>query len=470
MYTEIPRPLLERQAALLLHPAGRDVDTAVTTWPARLLVEIDSWMRNGRRAARDQPDREQVLAQLDPGLPTLPYWSMQFDGWVRQAAVEALAARPGPAADRLLALRATDHVPQVRRAAWEALAARRSVAQADAVVPVLVALRHRRTAADALARYAELVADVLVGPLWAGFLAHPERAVRRWAVLSQLTAGIDAPQALQQLARERDSLLARALTEVACQDPQAAPQLLTARRAVGRCRALQVVADDQLPADRLAALLLDRSALVRRRAAYRAERRGWQPRDWYRARWEEQHDPRALAGLLEAGGTIPRTTAHQLLRVGSTIERRLALRALARAGIARADLGLLWPLLTGAVAPAAVRALAGAGCWGWDDLAGRWQGASSVGRRRVWRLLVSRRGWSEVRAHLLAATDPALAHLGAAGLATWARHRAHRMFQSPTPTERADIARLLAAADISPRLRAEVAFTARLGGGGVGGT
>lgn len=238
----------------------------------------------------------------------------------------------------------------------------------------------------------------------------------------------------------------------------------------GRCRALQVVADDQLPADRLTKLLLDRSALVRHQASARARRRGWQPRDWYRARWEEQHDPRALVGLLEAGGTLSRVTAHQLLRAGCPVEQRLALRALARAGIARTDLGLLWPLLTGAVAPAAVRALAGAGCWGGrvlggDDLAGRWQDASNVGRRRVWRLLVSRRGWSEVRAHPLAATDPALAHLGAAGLATWARHRAHRMFQSPTPAERADIARLLAAADVSPRLRAEVAFTARLGGG-----
>lgn len=65
--------------------------------------------------------------------------AMCRDGRIREAAVSRLAAVPGPAAASAVAVRVGDWVPEVRSAALAALQKRDDLADAAAVVPVLLA-------------------------------------------------------------------------------------------------------------------------------------------------------------------------------------------------------------------------------------------------------------------------------------------------------------------------------------------
>jgi hypothetical protein len=62
---------------------------------------------------------------------------MHEDGRVREAAVGILSRTDAPLADRMLAVRLTDHVRPVREAATQAVLRRTSLAHADWIVPVL---------------------------------------------------------------------------------------------------------------------------------------------------------------------------------------------------------------------------------------------------------------------------------------------------------------------------------------------
>ncbi|RRD07368.1 hypothetical protein EII34_02475 [Arachnia propionica] len=134
------------------------------------------------------------------------------------------------------------------------------------------------------------------------------------------------------------------------------------------------------------------------------------------------------------------------------------MRFLARLGVERDDLPSLWGLLDGPTASQVVRTLARSSCWGWADVADRWESADERLRRRLWRLLSSRGGWDEVRAHLLAAADPRVAALGRSGLDSWVLHRASRMYRWPTPEQRAHIVALLETADIPTSQQERIHF------------
>ena len=454
-----PRALAESLAQLT--SAGGDVDRLILSWKPRTLIEVDAATRSWRFTFDPAPGWFTRLRRQRPTPGELPVLSMTHDGHRREAAVQMLASRPGVASDRLLALRLGDHVPQVRRAAWQALLSRPLEPQLDVVVPILVALRGRAVAASALGDYAHTVEKALGHPLWQKFLDHPDRTTRRWAVTEQITQGMEPTTAFQLLSREQDLLLVRELVEVAIREPEIAQLLATGRTAVGRRRALEVLPACDLSSEQIGTALLDRSAMVRQMAVFRAVDVGIDARTWYRERWESQQDAHALAGLSESGGVLPREDAHALLVSGSSRLQRLGVRFLARLGVGRDDLPLLWGLLDGPAASQVVHTLARSFCWEWSDVANRWQGADERLRRRLWRLLSSRSGWDEVRAHLLAASDPRIAALGRSGLGSWAIHRASRMYRSPTPEQQAHLVALLEEADIPTWQKEQIEFTAR---------
>lgn len=429
--------------------AGGDVDQLILSWTARTLIEVDAAAR-GRRFTWPHHRR------LPPH--EVPLLSMTHDGHRREAAVRMLSSRSGVASDRLLALRLGDHVRQVRRAAWQALLARPFAPQLDVVVPVLVALRGRVVSSTALDDYARAVEPRLGHALWRDFLEHPDPGTRRWAVTEQITCGMDPATALEQLGREQDLLLVRALVEVAVGRQEIAHSLLGGRTAIGRRRALEVLPASALSVAQIEQRLLDRSSMVRRMAAFRAKDVGVDARTWYRERWTACQDPRALAGLLDCGDTIPKEEVHVLMGSGASGLQRLGVRFLARLGVERDDLPSLWGLLDGPAASQAVRTLARSSCWGWADVADRWESADERLRRRLWRLLSSRGGWDEVRAHLLAAADPRIAALGRSGLDSWVLHRASRMYRWPTPEQRAHIVALLETADIPTSQQERIHF------------
>ncbi|MDO5065869.1 MAG: hypothetical protein Q4D96_01130 [Propionibacteriaceae bacterium] len=459
------RPSPRASVALLAEvtASGGDVDQLIWSWSARQLIKLDGAARSWPVEFQPARRRDTWLRHRRPSPDEAPLLSMASDGHRREAAVQVLASRPGVSSDRLLALRLGDHVPEVREAAWQALRVRPMKPQLDAVVPVLVALQGRAVAATALVDYTRAVEPRLGHPLWREFLAHPDRETRRWAVREQIGQGMTSETALLLLDGERDLLLMRELVEVAVRDGEVARRLLTGRSAVGRRRALEVLPAAELSAEQVEKALIDRSAMVRRMAAFRAADVGIDARSWYRERWVSGRDSRALAGVLESGGALPRPEVHGLLESGAARLQRLGVRFLARLGVERVELPLLWRLLDSPAASQVVRTLTSTACWSWEDLAGSWERADERLRRRLWRLLSSRGGWDEVRAHLLAATEPRTAGLGRAGLNTWERDRASRMYHAPTPEQRAHLVALLETADIPVRLQERIRFGAGLG-------
>lgn len=441
---------------------GGDVDHLILSWPPWTLIEVDAATRSYRFHVEPPGRSTGALLRRRHRSDDVALRSMTHDGHRREAAVRQLATRPGMAADRLLALRLGDHVPQVREAAWQALLQRPLPPQLGVVVPVLVALRGRLVAAHALDDYASVVEGRLGRPLWQHFLDDPDRMTRRWAVTERINHGLDPATAMDLLARERDLVLMRALAEVAVADPGVARQLLTGRTAVGRRRALEVLPAAELSTTLIEALV-DRSSMVRTVAAFQASTLGLDVTRWYRDQWYERRDPWALVGVLETGGVLPRSEARALLTSPATGLRRLGVRMLARLGVERDDLPLLWSMLEGPASSQVVRTLSRAHCWGWTDIAWRWEDADPRMRRRLWRLLSSRPGWDEVRAHILAACDPRIAGLGRAGLDAWAVDRASRMYRSPTPEQWDHLLGLLDNADIPAWQRDRIRFLAASG-------
>lgn len=451
-----PRALADLLAEVTT--AGGDVDPLLLSWSPRTLIEVDAATRSWRFDF-EPAQRRFAWSHRHRSRPSeVALLSMTHDGHRREAAVRMLASRPGAASDRLLAVRLGDHVPQVRRAAWQALLARPLAPQVAVVVPVLVALRGRVVAATALDDYAQAAMERLGHPLWRNFLDHPDRETRRWAVTKRIEHGLEPATALLLLDGEQDLVVVRALLKVAVGDQEVTRRLLSGHTAIARRHALEVLPATTLSSEQIESALVDRSVLVRQMAAFRAPDVGIDPRNWYRRRWEEQRDPRALAGFLDAGGTLSRTEAHTLLEALSSRLHRLGVRFLARLGLQRDDLPLLWRLLDGPAAAQTVRALARSYCWGWSDVADSWDEADERLRRRLWRLLSSRGGWDEVRAHLLAATDPRIAALGRAGLDSWALHRASRVYRAPIPEQLDHILALLASAEIPGWQRERISF------------
>lgn len=428
--------------------------------PVADLRRLDEFSRRWR------PDPEpQNLSFL--GRSRLSDWlaSMVRDGRLRERAVRRLAADPAPAASRLLALRVADPVPRVRDAAWQALTRRTDAQRAAAIAPVLVTLRGRLRASEALDHYAAVYASAHRTPLWRLLIDHPDRQTRRWAIRAGIAGdGFGVTEARQRLAREPDQLMAHRWISLLVCDPVHASELLGSRWAAAREAALDAIGPD-LDTPSLEGYLLDRAARVRTAAQRLAPARGIDTGQFYLRHWTTTRDPRSLRSAAHLGAGPSQD--EWLVMLGDA-DARVRATAASLIDVEAEAITPLFDLLTdesAVVAAAATRALASSQTWRYEQAADRWEAADQATRRRLGRLMRSRSGWDQVRGGLLAMTDddPFVHSDGLVGLQQWLATRATRMFTGPSTAQLADLQRLLGAARGLPLpLRNEIEFRLRL--------
>lgn len=382
--------------------------------------------------------------------------SLHVDGRVRERAVRLLADRAGPLAAKALAVRALDHVPQVREAALRGLAGITDVGLVDDVMSVLLAARSKRHGSSALEAVAGLLRERVSEPgVVEALMTSADREVRRWGFRLALDGGVLTREHLRGALRDENDqrvlawcvygLMARAL-------PGDAAELLSSRRAEVRLGALEKVTEGELSDADLLELVVDRSARVREMARRRAARRGLDLRAWLRQ--EVAGDRRGasrraacLEGLLDVGD------ADDLGRFGAAAaDTSSRVRAVAVAGIAlRCTPDGAWqalsPMLLDAsprVAASAARALARsgapAGC-----AADAWRSAQPWSRRAAWMLSRAAGSWDRVEADLRAAldADERLSGHGDSGLLNWLDTKAATTWEPLPPDQGERIAGLL---------------------------
>lgn len=396
--------------------------------------------------------------------------SLGRDGYTRERAVRGLASDPDLSADRLIAVRVSDPVEQVRDQAWSALQLRRNPEQAAVVVPVLVRLSARVRAASAMERYAGTFYDREAQPLWSVLLGHPDRETRRWAFGAAIGAGAIEPElAVDLLPGEADQwVVARLAAMIAAGDPRVGARLLDSRHAAARALVIGSLPDAQLGEASIEAGLFDRSAKVRAAARYRASTRGVPAETLYLRAWRERRDVRALIGAAECGVRFELADLREYLVDAEPRVRSVAAQSLAGQVLTGDDVRLLFALLDDPFPRPAKRAtqtLAKAGhLWPYEQAAALWEAADPVKRGRLWRLLSGRGGWDRVRADLLAASDPDVhvQSLGRSDLDAWLQSAAMRMWRSPSSTQIEDIQRALPIAKIERATREAIEFRADL--------
>lgn len=438
----------------------------IAAWSARELVLADEQSRahwNSRDAYAP------VCAAMDrSGSPlATALASLGPDGYSRERAVARLAADPRCDAGRLIALRTSDAVQEVRDRAWRAMAWRTAVDQALAIVPVLVRISGRQRGTDGLDRYSAMFDQVHDRPLWSVLLNHPDRGTQRWAHSMALSGGhIDPQQALQRLTTVNDQWLVIRLVRVVCESQDVAAQqaMLTSRRSIAQAMALMVVPEEVLPEATIRSALAHRTARVREAASYRATLRGMDILAILRAAWEGDHNPRALQYSAEKGATYALNDLRGWMRDPDPRVRAVAVELLAYSSPEPSDIESLFALLDdadpGLVNSAARALIAVDGMWPYQRAVCLWTTADAAKRRVLWRLLRRRGGWDRVRAGLLAAADPdaELRARGREDLDSWARYNAACLWSDPTAEQAADIAAGLPAADISWTAREVIGF------------
>jgi HEAT repeat protein len=282
-----------------------------------------------------------LVASLDP------------DGYIRQAAVEGLAATGGPLTVNALVLRTTDWVPQVREAAMTALNRRTAPDEAASAVRLLVRLRGRRRADGVAEAYGEVLAAPERRRSVRALAADEDPLTRRFGVELALRLGEYVPWDLLRTAlRDPDQVCRRLCAQRLLEsDPEQAARLLRSRSAAVRELAVEALPDD-VPAARLVGPLADRARVVRAQARWRLYSRGEPPVDVYR---KQLHKPlrgvpeRMVAGLAtglgECGDASDVPLLSKLLesKYGPVVRRAVA-RALGRLAKPEHLLVLLGPL------------------------------------------------------------------------------------------------------------------------------
>jgi hypothetical protein len=270
-------------------------ESVMARWAPRLWLELDGarldagqWYADavdplgGWSAAAGRSGVSELLLVLA---------STHRDGHLRERLARQLVRQSGRLASAALALRAVDHVSQVRKVAREALEQRRDSQNASVIMPILLAADERQTALGAADRYRDQLSDETRRTL----VESPDRATRRNAI-------------------ETAPLPSSRLVEVAASDPDLRCRLLAARRALAldgstvaallaagpaSVQALAVdVAPDELILPQITKLLLDRSPSLRLSARTRARKLGIDPASEYRTRLPMRT---AVLGLGETG-------------------------------------------------------------------------------------------------------------------------------------------------------------------------
>ena len=282
-------------AARATDPRYAYVSDRLEAWSPRLWLRLDAarldaWSWDVGELAPERPWRRIVA---DGGCPVLllVLASTHRDGFLREAATRALALRDERLAAAALAVRAFDHVPQVRDAARAALLSRSPERDASIVLPILYAAQIRKTAGDLFDRYVARTPPETAREL----VASPDRETRRFAVQR---APLSVSELVGIAASDRDThVRLNAARRALAEEPGVATELLELRPASVRALALADAAGSVvLP--HLDQLLLDRSALLRRAAQARALASGYDLRSEYR---ESLPQRTAVLGLGEIG-------------------------------------------------------------------------------------------------------------------------------------------------------------------------
>jgi HEAT repeat protein len=209
--------------------------------------------------------------------------SLDRDGYVRQAAVEGLAATGGPLAVNALVLRTTDWVNQVREPAVAALGRRTAPDEAASAVRLLVRLSGRSRAEGVAEAYGEVLSAPERRRSVRALAADEDPLTRRFGVELALRLGEYVPGDLLRTAlRDPDQVCRRLCAQRLLEtDPDQAQRLLRSRSAAVRELAVGALPED-VPAVRLVGALADRSRVVRAQARWRLYSRGEPPVDVYR--------------------------------------------------------------------------------------------------------------------------------------------------------------------------------------------
>jgi len=188
----------------------------------------------------------QRLLEDGPDLLAAVAGSMYQDGWIRQAAVEALAPVPDPVAAAALAVRTADPVPQVSSAALKAVSDRTAARDLAAIVSIMLLLVPRRRGKILAQRFLRSVAAGPPDRL--GALANsPDRRTRLWALAALGTRGLLEPDQLVTLATgDADPVVAlwaarRLLAGGQTLPPEQGARLLGSKRAEVRAVAEEVL-------------------------------------------------------------------------------------------------------------------------------------------------------------------------------------------------------------------------------------
>lgn len=472
----------ERELTSLLANAVTDPAPTTTTLVMARLAALSGpgWLRLDESARRPHPGQ----APLDTAAGWPPVLagggsevgvvaaSMCRDGRSREAAVAVLARAAGPVAAAALAVRIADWVPEVSAAASAALATRTGPGDAVAIIAVLLALRHRQRGRQAAAGY---LAGIAAGPAATleALAAPGDRGRRLWALRALAARGLLAAGALTARAmRDPDPVVAlwcarRLASPSGGLPPAIGPRLLGSARAGVRAFAAGHLDDDQLTAQTLRGLLLDRSGAVRSVARWRWKRQYQDPGPVYRATLDSATRPRqvaaALHGLDEDHDDCLPAAAVPFLAHPSPAVRRAAAQAIAHSAQADDIPHYLVPLLLDNSAKVAATALRHVRGHALPASVPAALDAAGTARSRLTALSIRQHSgtWNRVHADLTAISshDPGLAEAGRADLLAWLQHGAATSYGNPSPAQAAEIAGLLATGKLSTKQRREIAFT-----------
>ncbi|MCG8927632.1 hypothetical protein [Lentzea sp. CC55] len=442
----------------------------LTSVTARELLRIDHDARRFRYEvpALGEPEKwtSEVLASPVPVVAVLA--GMHPNGYVRERAVRSLVTSPAALSDRALAVRVSDHVKAIREVAVREVLRRRTLDNADRVVPLLHRIEQRGRGFEVLDLYLRaLVSEHGEANVWARLRSSADHDLRRAAFRHSFDSGLlGLPDAIALLPGERDQVVRQRLIGIIA--GSAAPDtisrvLLRDRAAESRTLALVKLTAAQLdPAD-VERLLLDSSVLTRVWARRRWQEMGRDPVAVYATSARSTATPvvraRAYIGLAETGTAIERREVVALVR-GTELPLRKAGLSLLRSRATAEDI----PLLLQSVAGDHSRVARLAGevlvdnprLWTVTELAPLKAAEDPELRRRAWWIHRRRGGWEAVIAdlELLHDSDPRLAGLG--------RQRELPMYSRPTATQQRRITDLLSTAPLDRRQRRFIAFAAGL--------
>jgi hypothetical protein len=403
----------------------------------RQWAEFDVAIRRATREARlsRRPSREQ-LAEA----------ACQGNGYLRQAAVERLAARTDPEVLPLLLIRCVDWVRPIRDLARPLVLSKLDKRSLRAMLPLIAVLR-RREVDDWMTT---LFRDALPG-LLDDALALGDRESRRWAHDEAIRAGLLPSARLLEIAsRDNDFRIRSRCGGELLDRGEAVDELLAAGTPKIRMRALTL-----LGLDTAVAHLADRSSAVRTMAQALVLKAGGDPAAHYR---ELPDSFGVLAGLGETGTS---DDAGRLER--NLTDERPRFRAPAVRGLRRVapESTAVRPLLTDP-SPAATRQVV-------EFLRGKpalvdvpalralVSRANPVHTRRAAAaLLRDRDTWLRLHTDLTLLRDPDLGEGARQDIHAWLQHSA-RIYTRPSPELAAEIEAGLPALD--PAQAREIRFT-----------